>query len=170
MLRRSANNRTIWPTISSSRRDSLKLCSNSFDHQSKLAFIWSSPLISASFLSLSALRRPALFIAAAVWSGSPSSGFYRTKRASHREGEGKFAFCCAACVFVGFSFFTDTHVIICAIIPHFIYYVSLLSFVSLNGAEESQRRAKMSCALVPRLTRPGLHIKTRAVIPLRCRG
>lgn len=55
VLRRSANNRTIWPTISSSRCDSLKLCSNSFDHQSKLAFIWSSPLISTSFLSLSAL-------------------------------------------------------------------------------------------------------------------
>lgn len=55
VLRRSANNCTIWPTISSSRCDSLKLCSNSFDHQSKLAFIWSSPLISAPFLSLSVL-------------------------------------------------------------------------------------------------------------------
>lgn len=53
-LRRSVNNRTIWPTISSSRCDSLKLCSNRFDHQSKLAFIWFSPLISTSFLSLSA--------------------------------------------------------------------------------------------------------------------
>lgn len=169
VLRWSVYNHTIWPMILSSRFYSLKLFSYSLDHQGKLAFIWSFSLICVSSLPFSiSPRRPALFITRTVWSETLSSGFYYTERASQREGEKTYIF--IVLPFFCFCFFVFLDIcVICVIIPSF----NLLSVLLLSHQHFELSREKLQAhwnvllfmlpALLSLLTRPGQHIKTRAV-------
>lgn len=170
VLRWSVYNHTIWPMILSSHCYSLKLFSYSLDHQGKLAFIWSFSLISVSrpFLSLSALG-DLLFSSPGPFDLRLSALVFTTEKEPHKEGREDLHFYCAAFFF----FFTDICVIICVIIPSFnLLSVLLLSYQHFEFSREKLQAhwnvmLFMLPALLSLLTRPGQHIKTRAV-PLHC--